>query len=87
MSLKIKAMADLINCVFEVKSLEDYDQECKVLSPADFIESLNDLEDGELIGTEIDRNKVDSPIPLHWESQNITIADIEYCYKSKESLK
>jgi len=54
---KIKVMADLINGIFTVSSFEDYDQECEVLSPADFIESLNDLEAGELIGTELDRNK------------------------------
>ena len=55
---KMKVMADIIYGVFEVKSFEDYDQECEVLSPADFIESLNDLEAGELIGTEIDREEV-----------------------------
>ena len=59
---KIKVMADLINGIFTVKSFEDYDQECEVLSQQDFIESLRDgvysrLVTGELIGTELDRNK------------------------------
>ena len=59
---KIKVMADLINGIFTVSSFEDYDQECEVLSQQDFIESLRDgvysrLVTGELIGTELDRNK------------------------------
>jgi len=55
--MRTKVMADNFNGIFTVKSLEDYDQECKVLSQQDFIESLDDLEVGELIGTELDRNK------------------------------
>ena len=54
---KTKVMADNFNGIFTVSSLEDYDQECKVLSQQDFIESLRGLGIGELIGTELDRNK------------------------------
>ena len=55
--MRTKVMADNINGIIEVSSFDDYDQECKVLSQQDFIESLDDLEVGELIGTELDRNK------------------------------
>jgi len=51
---KTKVMADNFNGIFTV---ENYDQECKVLSQQDFIESLRGLGMGELIGTELDRNK------------------------------
>ena len=53
---KIKVMADNINGIFIVKSFDDYDG-CEVLSQQDFIESLREEKVGELIGTELDRNK------------------------------
>ena len=60
-------LADTANGVYEVESIED--QGCEILSQEDFYGSLASLQDGQVIGSEVNSewySRIDAEYQIHF---------------------